>query len=150
VAIEQARVVSVGDGFAELETLEKSACGSCKAKSVCGNGVIARYSANRCLLKASVSEPLRSQLEPGDWVNLSYPDRDLAIVSILVYIVPAILVVLAAIVGEYLQLPVLVLLLLVLSTMLGCVYLARYTQSSFNLSQRPIIDSLVDIRFTEV
>jgi len=150
VAVEQARVVSVGDGFAQLETLEKSACGSCKAKSVCGNGVIARYSASRCLLSASASEPLLSSLSPGDWVQLSYPDRDLAILSLLIYIVPALLVVLAAVVGEYLELPAEMLLLLVISTMLVCMFIARYVQKFLNLSQRPVIDSLVDIRFTEI
>lgn len=149
MAVEQARVVSVTGRRAVLETVEKSTCGDCRAKAVCGHGVIARKSAKQCLLDAQLNSSMVRLPKAGDWVSLSYPDKDLAQLAGLVYILPITLLVVAITVGDYLGLSASTLLLCAIATMLMAATLVRALVRKITVASMPTVDAIIDIRLVE-
>ncbi len=139
-------VVEVNGRSVTLETLEKSACGGCKAKNVCGHGVLARQSAKRCLLEAVLDPSLRRVPRPGDWVKLSYPDKDLLQLTGLIYILPISLLVIAITLGDYFGLSTYSLLAVVIATMIIAGYAVRAIQQKVSFSTQPVVDAIIDIQ----
>lgn len=90
-------VVAIDNDQAWVQTIRKSACSSCEAKSGCGQGVLARISdgkANQVLVSNSLS------LKVGDEVLIGIPEELLIKASVMVYLFPLLVMIVAASVTE--------------------------------------------------
>jgi sigma-E factor negative regulatory protein RseC len=82
---EQGVVVSVADGWATVRVQRQSTCGSCSARSGCGNGVLSEVLGRRAL---ELRVPDRERLQPGDRVTLGIRDRSLVSGAVVMYLLP--------------------------------------------------------------
>lgn len=94
---EQATVLSVGDGFAEVATLRRNACNSCDVKAGCGTSLIAAWFPQR-----RMTFQLRNEIgaRPGDTVVVGLDEARLQRASMLLYGLPLAGLLLGAILGE--------------------------------------------------
>lgn len=99
--VETGRVVSVEHDALWVETLQKSTCSSCGAKEACGQkslSVLApRAHYIRVLLDADNSRIFRQ----GDLVQLAIPANAVVKGALLVYLLPLLAMVLAALLAEW-------------------------------------------------
>jgi sigma-E factor negative regulatory protein RseC len=91
---ESGIVLSVSDGFAEVETVRTSSCTACQAKSACGHHAIAKVSSSN-RMRMMVSDTLASQV--GQEVVVGIPEDTLLKASIWMYLVPLLGLVLGAV-----------------------------------------------------
>lgn len=90
---EQGRVVAVEGKEVWVETIQQSACGSCSAKSTCGQGLAAKYLSGKPNHIRLISElPVRL----GDRVVLGIPENTLVKSALLAYGLPLIFFILFA------------------------------------------------------
>lgn len=90
---ESGRVVALDGEHAWVQTIRKSACASCEAKSGCGQGVLSRISdgkANQVLVANTL------KLKVGDEVLLGIPEDMLVKASFVVYLIPLLCMITAA------------------------------------------------------
>lgn len=85
---EQGRVVAVEDEQIWVETIQQSACGSCTAKSTCGQGLIAKYTSGKRNHIRVVSD---KSVSVGDHVVLGIPENTLVKSAFLAYGLPLLL-----------------------------------------------------------
>ncbi|KJZ14780.1 MAG: SoxR reducing system RseC family protein [Marinomonas sp.] len=91
---ESGIVLSVSDGFAEVETVRTSSCTACQAKSACGHHAIAKVSSSN-RMRMMVSDTFASQV--GQEVVVGIPEDTLLKASIWMYLVPLLGLVLGAV-----------------------------------------------------
>ena len=95
---ERARVVSVADsGELELEVQRQTACGSCEVQGACGVGAIGRLLGSR---KPRISLQSDQPFKKGDIVTIGIPEGALVRVSLIIYLVPLIALLIAAVAGQ--------------------------------------------------
>jgi len=90
---EAGSVVALDGSKAWVQTIRKSACSSCEAKSGCGQGVLASISdgkANQVLVDNTLN------LNVGDEVLLGIPEDMLVRASFMVYFLPLLTMILSA------------------------------------------------------
>jgi sigma-E factor negative regulatory protein RseC len=82
---ETGKVLSIEEGFADVETIRTSSCTSCRARHGCGHHAIAQVSsANRMRMRAI--DPLT--VEVGQKVVVGIPEDTLLQASVWMYMVP--------------------------------------------------------------
>jgi sigma-E factor negative regulatory protein RseC len=82
---ETGRVLSIEEGFADVETIRTSSCTSCRARHGCGHHAIAQVSsANRMRMRAI--DPIA--VEVGQEVVVGIPEDTLLQASAWMYLVP--------------------------------------------------------------
>jgi sigma-E factor negative regulatory protein RseC len=82
---ETGRVISIEEGFADVETIRTSSCTSCRARHGCGHHAIAQVSsANRMRMRAI--DPLT--VEVGQKVIVGIPEDTLLQASVWMYMIP--------------------------------------------------------------
>jgi sigma-E factor negative regulatory protein RseC len=82
---ETGRVLSIEEGFADVETIRTSSCTSCRARHGCGHHAIAQVSsANRMRMRAI--DPLT--VEVGQKVVVGIPEDTLLQASVWMYMIP--------------------------------------------------------------
>jgi sigma-E factor negative regulatory protein RseC len=91
---ESGIVLSVSDGFAEVETVRTSSCTACQAKSACGHHAIAKVSSSN-RMRMMVRDTFTSQV--GQEVVVGIPEDTLLKASIWMYLVPLLGLVLGAV-----------------------------------------------------
>ena len=94
---EQARVIGVINGVAEIVTQRPSACGSCAAKQGCGTSMLAAWLPHRQLNFHIVND---IDARVGDLVVVGLDERVLQRGSLLLYAVPLAGLLTGAIAGE--------------------------------------------------
>ncbi len=97
---EQARVIDNSrPGQVEVEVERQSACGHCEVKSACGVGAIGRLLGTRKpRIKVSTELPLKI----GDIVTIGIPESSLVKTSFAIYLVPLVVLMVAAVTGQVL------------------------------------------------
>lgn len=94
---EQAIVVEAGDGYAWVETRQRSACGACSASEGCGTAALARlWGERRARVRAISALPLQS----GDAVIVGLAEGALLRGALLVYLLPLALLLAGALLGQ--------------------------------------------------
>ena len=82
---ETGKVLSVEEGFADVETIRTSSCTSCRARHGCGHHAIAQVSsANRMRIRAI--DPI--SVEVGQNVVVGIPEDTLLQASVWMYFIP--------------------------------------------------------------
>lgn len=100
---ESGRVVAIESDAVWVETIRSSLCGSCAAKAGCGQGVVARAAGGKGLVRALASpNVLAGECALDDEVEIELPESAILRGSILVYLLPLLLAVCGALVGDYL------------------------------------------------
>lgn len=109
MSVERARVVSVqrgaigGRDLLWVEAFQRSTCGSCTAREVCGQGVLSRWFARKARHYSVVCEAGEaSLLTVGQWVEIAVPNGIVVRVSLLVYILPLLFLITGAGLSGYL------------------------------------------------
>ena len=96
--IEQdARVVSVEIGFAWVETARRSSCSGCSGSSGCGTSVVAELLGERAS-RLKVSDGIG--VEVGDRVVIGIADAAFTRASLLAYLLPLLMLMLAALAAQ--------------------------------------------------
>ena len=94
---ESAMVISTDGDYVEVETVRKSACGSCSAKAGCGTSVLSKVYGN----KASRMRIYNSiHARPGDQVVIGIQERVLVRTSFIFYLTPLFSMILFALLGQ--------------------------------------------------
>lgn len=99
---EQVKVVAVENGQLLLEAQTKSACGSCDARKGCGTSVLSKVIGKK-FTRFSVKNTINAQV--GDTVIVGLPERALLGGSVMVYLLPVTIMLLAALLAEVLMRP---------------------------------------------
>jgi len=82
---ETGKVLSIEDGFADVETIRTSSCSSCRARHGCGHHAIAQVSSsNRMRMRAI--DPL--SVKVGQSVVVGIPEDTLLQASVWMYLIP--------------------------------------------------------------
>lgn len=96
--IETAKVVEVGDGYAKVECVSKSACGSCASADNCGNSAIAKAFPTRV---HQLQVKLTEAVEVGDQIELALNAKNMLQSAVLVYLVPIAMLMIGAALGKF-------------------------------------------------
>ncbi len=96
---ETARVIEVRGDEALLQTQRQSACQSCSVKSGCGTSTLAKVVGQR---SSQVIVKNTLQVKPGDEVVVAIAESALVQGSLLVYLLPLVLMLLAGVLAEWL------------------------------------------------
>ncbi len=96
---ETGRVVAIEGDAAWIETLRQSACGKCTARSGCGHGMLnsAVPSSSRGLIRAYLAQDWLGKVRIHDTVELSLPEQNFLRAASLLYALPLLTTLLAAI-----------------------------------------------------
>lgn len=96
---EQGVIVALEGPSAWVETRRKSVCGTCSANKGCGTGVAARYFDGR-VARVRALNPAAAAI--GDTVTVGLHEGALVAVSALMYLLPLALLLVGALVAEFL------------------------------------------------
>jgi sigma-E factor negative regulatory protein RseC len=98
--IETGKVVSVEPEGVWVETISRSVCGSCKAEKGCGQSLMAKWSGHSSYIWVLLEGRDPDLFHPGDSIQIGVPEDVIAKGSMLVYLVPLVVMVLATIVAD--------------------------------------------------
>ena len=97
---EQARVIEIGDGRVRIQAQRQSSCGHCSANNSCGTSVLSRHIGQRSL-DMWVDDPIGVAV--GDEVVIQLQEGGLLQGSLLIYLIPLLLMIVFALLGESLS-----------------------------------------------
>jgi sigma-E factor negative regulatory protein RseC len=140
-----------GQRYVLIETQVKTTCGVCQAKDDCGTGIVARAFSPK---KEQLWLPCDQAVEIGQDVKLGIPENLLLGASLLVYILPLVMLLLASVVGSLIlkimgidsEGAVILLAFAVASASFYGVryYLTRYSQQRFEPSLLAVVPQRID------
>jgi sigma-E factor negative regulatory protein RseC len=81
------RVVSVRDGFAQVEPTAESGCGGCASRESCGVSGLGKYFSSR---RKTIGVACDAQVRAGDELQLSLSESDLVKAGLLAYLLPCV------------------------------------------------------------
>lgn len=96
---KSARVLRLEGELAVLEVAQQSSCGSCSARSGCGTSVLSGLFGRKAEFRAYN----KIKAEAGAMVTVAIPERVLVTASLLMYLLPLVLMIIAAAVGQSLM-----------------------------------------------
>jgi sigma-E factor negative regulatory protein RseC len=86
--LETGRIVAIEPQGLWVETIQRSACGSCQAQKGCGHSLLAKFGASASFLWVLLEGRDNSQYHIGDEVKIGVPEEVIAKGSLFVYMVP--------------------------------------------------------------
>ncbi len=93
--IETGRIVSIEAEGVWVETIQKTACGSCKAEQGCGQRLINKWDGHTSYIWVLLEGRNPASYQQGDEIQIGVPEEVIAKGSLLVYMVPVITLVVA-------------------------------------------------------
>ncbi|MBN8431178.1 SoxR reducing system RseC family protein [Microbulbifer salipaludis] len=97
---ERGRVVALEQTGVWLETVQRSGCHSCAAKSGCGTGLLGDFWTNASRVRVAVAPKALASIRLHDTVVIGIAENTLATSALLVYLLPLVLLVLGALGGD--------------------------------------------------
>ncbi|MFV0477273.1 MAG: SoxR reducing system RseC family protein [Parahaliea sp.] len=99
--IESGKIVALADQVLWVETLRRSACGSCAVQSACGHGLLNRMgSARRHRVRVLAADIDIDQYQVGDTVEIAISETVFVQASLVVYLLPLLLMLVATLITE--------------------------------------------------
>lgn len=99
---ETGRVVGIDDDALWVETVSRSTCGGCVAQNACGQGVLNRYfSGRRNQLRVALGERSADEFSLNDEVDISIPEVALVGGAMVVYLLPLLTMLAAALLADH-------------------------------------------------
>jgi len=86
--LETGRIVSIETQGLWVETIQRSACGSCQAQKGCGHSALAKFGASASRLWVLVEGRAINSFTLGDEVQIGVPEEVIAGGSLFVYMLP--------------------------------------------------------------
>lgn len=100
--LETGRIVAIEAEGVWVETIQQSACGSCKAEKGCGQKLLNKWSGHAAYIWVLLDGRNPAQYALGDEIQIGIPEEVVAKGSMLVYLVPVVsLVALTALAHHY-------------------------------------------------
>jgi sigma-E factor negative regulatory protein RseC len=93
--LETGRIVAIETEGVWVETIQKSACGSCKAEKGCGQSLINKWDGHTAYIWVLLEGRNPSNYHLGDEIQIGIPEEVVAKGAMLVYMVPLIILLLA-------------------------------------------------------
>lgn len=87
------RVVSAGNGMAQVEPTAQSGCGGCQSRSSCGVSGLGKYFSNN---RKAIEVQCDASVRAGDELQLSMSEGDLLKAGLLAYLLPSVLALVGA------------------------------------------------------
>ncbi len=137
MTVERARVIAVGSDPAQpdsvwVETLQSSTCGSCAARSGCGQGVMRRWlSRDSLCLELHRADGDDTPYAVGQWVEIAIPQGVVVKAALLAYLLPIFMLMLGAAAGSSVFTGELGTLVAALLAFAGGIVLARRLESRY-------------------
>lgn len=97
---ERGRVVALEQSGIWVETVQRSGCHGCAAKSGCGTGLLGDFWAKASQVRVSVSPASLQQVKLHDTVVIGVAENTLATSALVVYLLPLVMLVLGALAGD--------------------------------------------------
>lgn len=91
--IETGRVVAIEASALWVETLQKSTCDSCSAKSGCGQSLLDSLSAKKSLIRVLPGDHSGHSFQLHEQVEIGIPERVIASGSLATYFIPLLMMV---------------------------------------------------------
>ncbi len=91
--VETGRIASIEAEGVWVETIQKSACGSCKAEKGCGHSLLSKWDGHSAYIWVLLDGRDPTQYKLGDEIQIGIPEDVIAKGSMLVYLVPVIFLV---------------------------------------------------------
>lgn len=93
--IETGRIVSIESEGVWVETIQKTACGSCKAEKGCGQRLINQWDGHTSYIWVLLEGRKPENYHLGDEIQIGIPEEVIAKGSLIVYMVPMLALVIA-------------------------------------------------------
>lgn len=98
---ETGRVVAIEDDGLWVETIRKSTCSNCAAQKGCGHGVVNKLGSNRSsYIRVLFGDQHPDHFCVDDEVEITIPEQILVGAAFIVYMVPLLLMLVGAAIGE--------------------------------------------------
>lgn len=97
---EQGRIVAIETGAIWVETIQKSTCGGCSARSGCGTGLLGDYFRSTSHIRVLVDDESHRELAIDDTVEIGIPENALALGALSVYLLPLLAMLGGAVAGH--------------------------------------------------
>ena len=99
---ERGRVVALEQGGVWLETVQRSGCHGCAAKSGCGTGLLGDFWSKASQVRVSVAPKALARIRLHDTVVIGIAENTLATSALVVYLLPLLALLLGALAGDML------------------------------------------------
>ncbi len=93
--IETGRIVSIEADGVWVETIQKTACGSCKAEKGCGQRLLNKWDGHTSYIWVLLEGRNPASYQQGDEIEIGVPEEVIARGALLVYMVPITMLVVA-------------------------------------------------------
>ncbi|MFL0797020.1 MAG: SoxR reducing system RseC family protein [Cellvibrionaceae bacterium] len=100
---ENGKIVAIEDDCLWVETIQKTACGTCAAEKGCGTSVLGRYLSKANFIRVLLEGRERSCYSVGDTVKIGIPEDVVVKASLFVYLLPLAGLLLGAILGDFIS-----------------------------------------------
>ncbi|MFC6632157.1 SoxR reducing system RseC family protein [Microbulbifer taiwanensis] len=97
---ERGRVVAIEPGAIWVETVQRSGCHGCSAKTGCGTGLLGDYLSNAARIRVALNSWDSENISLNDTAVIGIGEKALASSALLVYLLPLISLLLTALIGE--------------------------------------------------
>lgn len=98
--LETGRILAIESQGLWVETIQRSACGSCQAQKGCGHSMLAKFGASASSLWVLLDDRDASQYKVGDEVQVGVPEDVIANSSLFVYLVPLMIMLVATFIAH--------------------------------------------------
>lgn len=98
--LETGRIVAIEAQRLQVETIQRSACGSCQAQKGCGHSMLAKFGASALFLWVLLEGRDAKTYRVGDEVNIGIPEDIIAAGSLFIYMVPLTAMITATIIAH--------------------------------------------------
>lgn len=86
--VETGRIVSIETESVWVETVQKTACGSCKAERGCGQRLISQMDGHTSYIRVLLEGRAAESYQLGDEVRIGIPEEVIAKSSLIIYVIP--------------------------------------------------------------
>ena len=98
--LEAGRIVAIEPQGLWVETIERSACGSCQAQKGCGHSALAKFGSSASRLWVLLDARKVHCFKLGDEVQIGVPEEVVATGSLVVYMLPLLVMIAASLAGH--------------------------------------------------
>lgn len=99
--LETGRIVAIEPQGLWVETIQRSACGSCQVQKGCGHSLLAKFGATASSLWVLLDGRDASHYKLGDEVQIGVPEEVIAQGSMFVYMLPLITMIAATVTAHH-------------------------------------------------
>ncbi len=86
--LETGRILAIESDSIWVETIQRSACGSCQAQKGCGHSALTKWGATASRLRVLLEGRDPAQFQVGNQVQIGVPEEVIASGSLFIYLVP--------------------------------------------------------------